>query len=120
MATIDDRADVATVIADAYRVQRIVDEDPVAAVRRALRSANASVVLDTCENAVDRLRPVVDEDRPGVPRPPVLAASREPLGVAEECLREVRPLPVPTPRRRFDRDLTTCRRCACSWTGGIE
>ncbi|MET0459491.1 MAG: adenylate/guanylate cyclase domain-containing protein [Ilumatobacteraceae bacterium] len=96
LAAVDDRVGVATAISDALRVQPIVDEDPIDAVRRALHSAHALVVLDNCENSVDGLRPVVDAIVRHCRDCRILAASREPLGVREECLREVRPLQVPS------------------------
>ncbi|MEV0401532.1 BTAD domain-containing putative transcriptional regulator [Actinoallomurus sp. NPDC050550] len=68
--------------------------DRLAAV---LRGRRLLIVLDNCEHVVEAAAEVVDRLLRAAPELRVLAASREPLGVAGERLWSVPPLAVPGP-----------------------
>jgi predicted ATPase/DNA-binding SARP family transcriptional activator len=59
------------------------------------------LVIDNCEHLLDPLRDTVGAVLAACPALTVLATSREPLGLAAECVFRLAPLPLP----RSDRDL---------------
>jgi predicted ATPase/DNA-binding CsgD family transcriptional regulator len=62
-----------------------------------LRNRNLLLVIDNCEHVLPSIRAVLPAMLREAPRLRVVATSREPLGIAGELLRPVRPLGIPDP-----------------------
>ncbi|MEN8112774.1 MAG: BTAD domain-containing putative transcriptional regulator, partial [Actinomycetota bacterium] len=95
LRSIDDPADIPSLVASTMRVVVSGDLPIVDQVADALRSRSLLLILDNCERVLDRTAALTErllrED--GDVR--VLATSREPLGVPGEVVHIVTPLPVP-------------------------
>ena len=72
------------------------------------------LVIDNCEHQIDAARDLVDTILAACPRLTVLTTSREPLGLADESVFRLPPLPLPAPRPGAGDGR---RRSPCSWTG---
>ncbi len=82
---------VATVL-DIQQRQHLSVEDSVVEL---LRDSDVLVVFDNCEHLVEDVARLVARLRVSCPGVSVLATSREPLGIAGECVWSVEPLELP-------------------------
>jgi predicted ATPase/DNA-binding SARP family transcriptional activator len=77
----------------------VVRGDVLAACLAVLGDRPGLLVVDNCEHLLDAARELVDAVLFACPRVTVLATSREPLGVAAECVVRLPPLPLPAGER---------------------
>ncbi len=75
--------------------------DPTSVLASAFRGATGLVVLDACEQALPDLARTVQALRTAAPDLTVLATSRRPLGLDDETIYRMAPLPVPEEGRRL-------------------
>ncbi|MGY1623965.1 BTAD domain-containing putative transcriptional regulator [Geodermatophilus sp. SYSU D00965] len=80
-----------------------VQGDVLAACLAVLGDRPGLLVVDNCEHLLDAARELVDAVLSACPRLTVLATSREPLGVAAECVVRLPPLPLPAGERDLAR-----------------
>ncbi|WP_209306366.1 BTAD domain-containing putative transcriptional regulator [Blastococcus sp. CT_GayMR19] len=73
----------------------VVQGDVLAACLAVLGDRPGLLVVDNCEHLVDTARDMVDAILSACPRLAVLATSREPLGLAAECVVRLAPLRLP-------------------------
>src|SRR5690349_17353357 len=83
---------VATVLGLEFRT-----EDPLPGLVAGLRDKRMLLVLDNCEHVIDAAANLAAAVLSGAPGVDILAASREPLGVAGECRYRLGPLSSPPP-----------------------
>jgi predicted ATPase/DNA-binding SARP family transcriptional activator len=73
--------------------------DVLAACVAVLGDRPGLLVVDNCEHLLDAVRDTVDAVLSACPRLAVLTTSREPLGLAAECVVRLAPLPLPDGER---------------------
>jgi predicted ATPase/DNA-binding SARP family transcriptional activator len=95
LAAISDPSMVADAISTTLGVQQRQGVGVADRLVEYLRPKRVLLVLDNCEHVIDAMARLVDAIVAGCPLVTVLATSREPLGVAEEHVRPLAPLPVP-------------------------
>ena len=100
LAPVTDPAAVPHALATALGLE-VVRGDVLAACLAVLGDRPGLLVVDNCEHLLDAVRDTVDAILSACPRLAVLATSREPLGLAAECVVRLAPLPLPD----GDRDL---------------
>ncbi|SDN05705.1 Predicted ATPase [Geodermatophilus siccatus] len=100
LAPVTDPAAVPHALAAALGLE-VVRGDVLAACVAVLGDRPGLLVVDNCEHLLDAVRDAVDAVLSACPRVAVLATSREPLGLAAECVVRLAPLPLPD----GDRDL---------------
>jgi predicted ATPase/DNA-binding SARP family transcriptional activator len=100
LAPVTDPAAVPHALAAALGLE-VVRGDVLAACAAVLGDRPGLLVVDNCEHLLDAVRDAVDAVLSACPRLAVLATSREPLGLAAECVVRLAPLPLPD----GDRDL---------------
>jgi predicted ATPase/DNA-binding SARP family transcriptional activator len=101
LAPVTDPAAVPHALAAALGLE-VVRGDVLAACLAVLGDRPGLLVVDNCEHLLDAVRDTVDAVLAACPRIAVLATSREPLGLAAECVVRLAPLPLPD----GDRDLS--------------
>ena len=94
LAPVRDQALVALELADAVGVRARGDR-VFPALASALAGNAALIVLDNCEHVIDGAAVLVRSLLESAPGVKVLATSREPLGVPDEVLYDVPPMPYP-------------------------
>jgi predicted ATPase/DNA-binding SARP family transcriptional activator len=81
----------------------VAQRDVLGACVAVLADRPGLLVVDNCEHLLDGVRDLVGDILAACPEVRVLATSREPLGLAAECVHRLAPLPLPHPNA--DRDL---------------
>jgi predicted ATPase len=100
LAPITDPAAIAHALAAALNLK--VDQgDVLSACLAVLRDHPGPLLIDNCEHLLDGVRDTADAILSACPGTALLATSREPLGLAAECVSRLAPLPLPRP----DQDL---------------
>ncbi len=94
LAPVTDPAAVPHALAAALALQ-VVQGDVLAACAAVLRARPALLVVDNCEHVLDAARDTAAALLDTCPDLTVLVTSREPLGLAEERVTRLDPLPVP-------------------------
>ncbi len=94
LAPVTDPAGVPHALAAALGVE-VVQGDVLTACLAVLGDRRGLLVVDNCEHQLDAARAVVGALLSHCPRLAVLATSREPLGLAVECVVRLAPLPLP-------------------------
>lgn len=86
---------VAPAVAEALDLGPSAGSDPLVTITDAVRGADTLLVLDGCEHVVAGVGRVVAAVRAAAPALGLLLTSRRPLGLADETVHRLRPLPVP-------------------------
>ncbi|MGR6964605.1 BTAD domain-containing putative transcriptional regulator [Geodermatophilus sp. URMC 61] len=102
LAPVTDPAAVPHALAAALGLE-VVQGDVLAACLAVLGDRPGLLVVDNCEHLLDAVRDAVDAVLSACPRLAVLATSREPLGLAAECVVRLAPLPLPDGERDLSR-----------------
>jgi predicted ATPase/DNA-binding SARP family transcriptional activator len=100
LAPVTDPAAIPHALAAALGL-KVVQRDVLASCVAVLGDTPGLLVVDNCEHLLDAARDTVGAIVAGCPEITVLATSREPLGLAAECVSRLSPLPLP----RADEDL---------------
>ena len=95
LATVEDPTRVVDALATALGVRARSGPEALAACTDALASRPVLVLLDNGEHVLDAARDLVTALLAGCPQVAVAVTSREPLGLADEHLLRLGPLPVP-------------------------
>ena len=88
---------LAHTVADVLEAREQTDRPPSAVLIEYLRHKRLLLVLDSCEHMIDACAQLSREWLRAAPRVRVLATSRQSLGIFEERIKRVEPLPVPHP-----------------------
>lgn len=94
LAPVGERAAIAHALAAALNLT-VVRGDVLAACVAVLGDRPGLLLVDNCEHLLDAVRDTVGVLLSGCPRLSVLATSREPLGLVEEHVSRLAPLPLP-------------------------
>jgi len=95
LALVEPASTVTDVMLETLGVHSWADEEPSAALVRALRSSSVLLVIDNCEHVLEAVREVVQPLLAHCTDVRMLLTSREALGVAEEHRIAITPLDVP-------------------------
>jgi predicted ATPase/class 3 adenylate cyclase len=95
LAAVADPGLVPHALAASLQIREQPGREPLETIVSALRPRQLLVVLDNCEHVVDACAQVVETLLVACDGLKVLATSREPLGVAGECIWRIPPLPAP-------------------------
>jgi predicted ATPase/DNA-binding winged helix-turn-helix (wHTH) protein len=86
-------------VASALDVREQPNRGLIGSLQQQLRTKDLIVVLDNCEHLIDACAELAHRLLRTCPDVRILATSREPLGVSEECVWTVPPLSYPDPRQ---------------------
>jgi predicted ATPase/DNA-binding SARP family transcriptional activator len=97
LSALTDPGVIPAVVAAAFGLTDSPGTDPLDAVTRALQDVDVLLVVDNCEHMIETAALTIDHVLNRVPGLTVLATSREPLGLPDEQIWRLQPLPVPNP-----------------------
>ena len=95
LASVEEPGRVPDALADVLGARGRADGEALQACIDALAPRPATLLVDNCEHVVDAARDLVASLLAGCPQLTVVATSREPLGLPDEHLLRLGPLPVP-------------------------
>lgn len=95
LAPINDPTLVPGVVASALEIQLSPNQAPLKILTNRLRTQELLLVLDNCEHLIDAAAHLAETVLAAAPKVRVLATSREPLGLAGECVVRLPSLAVP-------------------------